>query len=91
MAAKINFKKIKPPHDSMEKYYQTMFNRNQSKWMRRSKMEPSHLGIEFDLEGSKYSLIGSATSTEVVIKNIETGEFFMTNIDPVSASVLGTE
>ena len=91
MAAKINFKKIKPPHDSMEKYYQTMFNRNQSKWMRRSKMEPSHLGIEFDLEGSKYSLIGSATSTEVVIKKIETGEFFMTNIDPVSASVLGTE
>jgi hypothetical protein len=54
-------------------------------------MEPSHLGSEFDLEGSKYSLIGSATSTEVVIKNIESGEFFMINIDPVSAAVLGTE
>jgi hypothetical protein len=91
MATKINYKKIKAPHDSMEKYYQDMFNRNQSKWIRRSKMEPSHLGCEFVLEGSTYSLIGSATSTEVVVKNLETSEFFMINIDPVSAAVLGKE
>jgi len=54
-------------------------------------MEPSHLGCEFELEGCKYSLIGSATSTEVVIKNLETQDFFMVNIDPVTAAVLGTE
>ena len=54
-------------------------------------MESSHLGCEFVLEGSTYSLIGSATSTEVVVKNLETSEFFMINIDPVSAAVLGKE
>jgi hypothetical protein len=91
MIGKINFKKIKPPHDTMEKYYQNLFNRNQSKWIRRSKMEQSHLGSEFDLEGTKYSLIGSVSGTEVVVKNLESGEFFMVHIDPVSAAVLGKE
>lgn len=91
MIGKISFKKIKPPHDSMEKYYQNLFNRNQIKWIRRSKMEQSHLGSEFVLEGLKYSLIGSVSSTEVVVKNIESGEFFMVHIDPVSAAVLGAE
>ena len=91
MATKINYRKIKAPHDTMEKYYQDMFIRNQSKWMRRSKMEPTHLGCEFELEGSSYSLVGSASSTEVVVKNLETSEFFMINIDPVSVAVLGKE
>jgi len=54
-------------------------------------MEPTHLGCEFELEGSRYSLVGSASSTEVVVKNLETSEFFMINIDPVSAAVLGKE
>lgn len=54
-------------------------------------MEPTHLGCEFELEGSRYLLVGSASSTEVVVKNLETSEFFMINIDPVSAAVLGKE
>ena len=54
-------------------------------------MEPKHLGCEFKLEGAKYLLIGSASTTEVVVKNIKIGEFFMLNIDPVTAAVLGTK
>jgi hypothetical protein len=91
MAKEISYRKIKAPHDTMEKYYRDVFNRNQSKWIRRSKMEPKHLGCEFELEGAKYLLIGSATTTEVVVKNIETSEFFMLNIDPVTAAVLGAK
>jgi hypothetical protein len=85
------YKKIKQPTSSMSKYYKDLFIRNQSKWIRRSKLEPSHIDSEFLLEGSKYFLRGSVNSNQVLIESVETAEFMMVNIDLVTDSILGGE
>ena len=49
-------REIKEPTESMSDYYGDLFKRNQSKWMRRSKLEPTHLEIEFNFEGTPAEL-----------------------------------
>ena len=86
--AKKQIKRIKQPTDSMMKHYEGLFSRNQSKWMRRSKLEQDHLGGEFIFEGQNHKLLGSISSNEVVITNLETGEYFIAHIDDVTACIL---
>lgn len=81
-------KRIKEPTDSMRNHYENLYMRNQSKWMRRSKLEQSHLGAEFLFEGENHKLIGSSSSTEVIIENLSTSEFFIAHIDDVTSCIL---
>lgn len=84
-------KKIKEPTKSMAKYYADLFYRNQSKWIRRSKLEPEHINSGFNFGQKTYQLIGSVNSNEVLIKDVETNEHFMVNIDDVTDAILGVE
>jgi hypothetical protein len=85
----IKRKKIKEPTDYMRNHYRNLFLRNQSKWIRRSKLETSHLGIAFVFEGNDAILIGSVTSEEVLLHLTESDEYMITHIDEVSRTILG--
>jgi len=82
-------RKIKEPTESMRKYYGDLFIRNQSKWIRRSKLEASHLGTNFEFEGENVNLIGSMTSEEVILQLIEANEYLVVHIDDVTREILG--
>ena len=44
------WKKITTQSEEMQKYYANMFRRNQTKFMRRSLLEPSHVDSEFTID-----------------------------------------
>jgi len=82
-------RKIKEPTDSMRKYYGDMFIRNQSKFMRRSKLEPSHLNLEFTFEKSEVELIGSLSPEECMIHVKAKDMYLVVHIDDVTKAILG--
>ena len=82
------WKKITPQSEQMQNYYADMFRRNQRKFMRRSLLEPEHVNSEFVIEGQHYQLIGSGNPTEMVVKNLEDGTFYMVHSDIVTAAIL---
>jgi hypothetical protein len=82
------WKKITTQSEEMQKYYANMFRRNQTKFMRRSLLEPSHVGSEFTIDGQNYQLIGAGNPTEMVVKNLEDGTFYMVHSDIVTAAIL---
>lgn len=82
-------REIKPPTSGMLDYYSKLFKRNQSKWIRRSKLEPDHLGSEFMLGDQKAVLVGSMNSEEVVISTMDENKFFVAHIDDVTKEILG--
>jgi hypothetical protein len=86
--ARKKIREIKEPTQNMLDFYEKLFLRNQSKWIRRSHLEQSHLGSEFVLEGEKYKLLGSSSSMEVVIKNQKSDKYFIVSIDEVTRSIL---
>ena len=80
---------FKEPTAAMSKYYKDLYIRNQSKWIRRSKLEPTHIDSEFILDGEKFYLRGSVNPTQVLIESETTKEFMLVNIDLVTDSILG--
>ncbi len=82
------WKKINPQSEQMQNYYADMFRRNQRKFMRRSLLEPEHVDSEFVIEGHAYQLIGAGNPTEMVIKNLKDGTFYMVHSDIVTAAIL---
>lgn len=82
------FKEIKKPTDSMLVFYERMFKRNQSKFIRRSSLEVSHLGAEFDYDDKKLKLLGSIDSTLMVAEDINSGKCYIVHGDPVTNSIL---
>ena len=82
------WKKITTQSEEMQKYYANMFTRNQTKFMRRSLLEPSHVGSEFIIDGQNYQLIGAGNPTEMVVKNLDDGTFHMVHSDIVTSAIL---
>lgn len=82
------WKKITAQSDQMQKYYADMFRRNQTKFMRRSLLEPSHVNSEFTIDGNPFQLIGAGNPTEMVVKNLNDGTFYMIHSDIVTAAIL---
>jgi hypothetical protein len=82
------WKKITTQSEEMQKYYANMFRRNQTKFMRRSLLEPSHVDSEFTIDGQQYQLIGAGNPTEMVVKNLEDGTFHMVHSDIVTSAIL---
>jgi hypothetical protein len=68
------FKEIKKPTDNMLSFYEKMFKRNQSKFIRRSSLEVSHLGVEFDYDDKKMKLLGSMDANLMVAEDINDGK-----------------
>jgi len=83
---KKQFKQVVEPSEGVMDSYRKLFNRNQSKWMRRSKLEISDLGKEFLWEDQKYILEGSIDSLNMIVKECESGKYYRVHCDVVSSA-----
>ena len=88
MSYTTELKKINSPSDSMREHYEKTFKRNQMKFMRRSSLEPSHLGSEFSFQGHQYKLIGTMSPMEMIIENLEDGSCYLIHCDYATKLVL---
>jgi len=89
MNSSTDLKPMNTPSNSMKEYYGNLFKRNQMKFMRRSTLDPSHLGSEFVLEGKTYSLVGTISPAEMIIERIEDGSCYIIQCDLATKLVLG--
>jgi len=83
-----DIREVKKPSDSMLSYYSNLFKRNQSKWMRRSKMESSHLGTSFIMEGNEYTLIGTVDSKNNMLIKSSDDRYFFVHSDILDSIIL---
>jgi hypothetical protein len=82
------YKEIKKPTDSMLAFYEKMFKRNQSKFIRRSSLEVSHLGSEFEYDNKKMKLLGSMDANLMIGEDINDGKCYIVHCDSVTNSIL---
>ena len=54
-----SYRPVKEPSKEVKEYYENYFRRNQNKFMRRSKLEESHLGSEFNYDDKTFKLLGA--------------------------------
>ena len=80
--------KVKAPGKELLKYYATLYERNQSKWIRRSSLEPEHLGSEFIFEDKNLKLEGSVDPLLMLVSDSE-GNYYRMNCNKVSELVTG--
>jgi hypothetical protein len=88
MSYSTTLKPMNTPSDSMKEYYGNLFKRNQMKFMRRSPLEPSHLGSEFTIDGIQYYLVGTISPAEMIIENLEDGSCYIIHCDYATRLVL---
>ena len=62
---------FKAPSKEMLKYYSNLYERNQTKWIRRASLDVSHLGSEFVFEGKNMKLMGTIDSVLMLVKDSE--------------------
>jgi hypothetical protein len=74
-------KEVVAPSPGVLDSYKKLYRRNQTKWMRRSKLELQHLDKEVEIEGVTYVLEGSIDSSMMIIRDKETGKFYMVYSD----------
>ena len=82
--------KLKPmrePSKELLVYYKSLYERNQNKFMRKSILEPEHLGSEFLFEDKKLVLLGSIDSALMLVKD-ETGKYYMLDSTVVTKNIL---
>lgn len=72
-------RKIKVPSKEMIEYYEALYKRNQSKFMRKSMLEIENLGAEFEYDGKKYKLLGSVDANLMLVKDEEESHFMMSS------------
>lgn len=84
------WKKVNSPSTSMREHYAKMFKRNQMKFMRRSVLDPEHIGSEFLHEGKKYKLLGTVDPLEMIIESLEDGSCYIVHCDLVTRCILGS-
>jgi hypothetical protein len=87
---KINaeFKSFNEPSDSLKKFYSDLYKRNQDKFIRRSKLEISHLGEEFDYDDKTLKLVGSVDSLFMVVVDINDNKYYRIHSDIVTEGIL---
>jgi hypothetical protein len=64
------FKLIREPSDSLKLYYEKMYERNQNKFIRRSKLDMSHLGEEFLHDDKVLKLVGSVDGLLMLVVDV---------------------
>jgi hypothetical protein len=80
--------KVKEPSKELLSYYSKLYQRNQSKWVKRSSLEPSHLGSEFEFEGKNLKLEGSVDSVLMIVSDSE-GNYYRMHCNQISEIVTG--
>jgi|JI10StandDraft_1071094.scaffolds.fasta_scaffold02576_29 hypothetical protein len=83
-----DFKKINEPSDSIKKHYAKLYERNQNKFIRRSKLEQSHLGSEFNHDGRTLRLIGSADGDRMVVVDESDNTYYFIHSDIPTNAIL---
>ncbi len=79
---------MKAPSKEMLEYYASLYNRNQSKFIRKSLLELHHLGSEFEFEEKKYKLLGAVDANLMLVKDEEENHFMMSSTI-VTKQILG--
>lgn len=83
---KTEFKQVIEPSEGVMESYRKLFNRNQSKWMRRSKLEISDLGKNFIWEDKTYTVEGAIDAMYMIVKETESNKYYRVHSDLVSAA-----
>lgn len=86
-----SFKKINEPSDTMKDHYRKLYNRNQDKFIRRSKLECSHLDSVFSVDEREYRLIGSVDSNRMVIVDESDNSYYFVHSDIPTFAILKKE
>ena len=79
---------FKAPSKEMLKYYADLYERNQTKWIRRSSLESEHLGSEFEFEGKNLKLMGTIDSVLMLVKDSD-DKYYRMNCNTISEIVTG--
>ena len=86
-----DFKKINEPSESIKKHYAKMYERNQNKFIRRSKLEQSHLGSEFLYDNRTLKLIGAADGDRMVVVDESDNTYYLIHSDIPTNAILNKE
>jgi hypothetical protein len=79
---------FKAPSKEMLKYYADLYERNQTKWIRRSSLEAEHLGSEFQFEGKDLKLMGTIDPVLMLVKDSD-DKYYRMNCNTISEIVTG--
>lgn len=79
---------FKAPGKEMLGYYSDLYERNQSKWIRRSSLEIEHLGSEFQFEGKSLKLVGTIDAIKMLVKDSE-DKYYRMDCNTISEIVTG--
>lgn len=85
---KSGLKIVNEPTEGLLEYYEKLYKRNQTKFIRRSSLESSHLGAEFQFEGKNLKLLGSVDDLLMLVKD-ETGNFYRMNCNTIAQIIVG--
>ena len=87
----LEFSSIGTPSESLKEYYAKLYRRNQTKFIRRSKLELEHLGSEFEYGGNTYKIIGSMDSILMVIMNVNDNKYYKVHSDIPTNRILNNK
>jgi hypothetical protein len=79
---------VKEPSKELLEYYQKLYVRNQTKFIRRASLEESHLGTEFEFKGKTYTLMGTVDALLMLVKDSE-DKYFRMNCNTISEIIVG--
>ena len=82
------FKSMREPSDSLKEYYLKMYERNQTKFIRRSKLEMEHIGQKFEYDGKTLSLIGSIDPILMLVFDGNENKYYRIHSDLVTEGIL---
>lgn len=83
-----NYRKVKEPSKEMKAFYADYYKRNQTKFMRRSKLEESHLGSEFDFDGKRLKLLGAVDPILMFVVDVNENAYYFLHSDVVTEKIL---
>lgn len=82
------FKSMREPSDSLKEYYLKMYERNQTKFIRRSKLEMEHIGQEFEYDGKTLKLMGSIDPILMLVFDVNENKYYRIHSDFVTNGIL---
>lgn len=86
-----NYRAIKEPTPGIKEHYAEYYRRNQSKFMRRSKLEIQHLGEEFSFDGKKFKLLGAVDPKLMFVVDLDENRYYFLHSDIVTDRILNKE
>jgi hypothetical protein len=79
---------VKEPSKELLSYYEKLYIRNQTKFIRRASLESSHLGAQFQFQGRNFTLLGSIDALLMLVKDDENNHYRL-HCNVISEIVVG--